>query len=199
MSGETPLEHLPPYNTFSENIATLALPISSSELHGIMCGYLCAGAYNQGESYLQALISMTTRQKDDMVRAAAMAMFGVYTLSQQQLIALDFDFQLMLPDDEETLAARARAFSEWCDGFTQGLAMAGITHEHFEDEESQDALQHLIEFAQLDYENLDVSEEDEKALVEVSEYARMAILRLCNDLQASKRIKTGGGSSGTRH
>jgi yecA family protein len=183
MSSKNDLTHLPAYQPFSDTISILDLPISGSELHGIMCGYLCAGAASEGESYLRAL---TPNRKDEAIRAAALAIFEVYTISQHQLVNFDFEFQLFLPDDHEPLAERARAFSEWCEGFMQGMTISGIGYEQFQEEESQEALQHIQEFAELEYESLQVDEdEDERALMEVSEYARMAVLRLYGDLIAN--------------
>lgn len=184
MVSDKSLARLPNYQAFSDRIGVLNLPVSASELHGVMCGYLCAGAEKAGESYLRAL---TFHKKEEGVRDAQMALFQVYTLSQQQINALDFEFQLLLPDDEQPLSERAEAFSQWCEGFTQGLTMAGIDMESFE-EESQETLQHIYEFAELDCETLDISEEDESALMEVSEYTRMAVLRLHSDILTNQPI-----------
>lgn len=170
---------LPSYESFVESIEVLNLPYSASELHGIMCGYLCASAYAQGETFLRALMGS---HKDDAIRSAALALFSLYSVSQQQISTMDFDFQLLLPDENETIHDRAQAFSEWCDGFTHGLGLSGVSMDHFHEEEAQDAIQHLSEFAEMDYDALEVSDEDEKALMEVSEYTRMAVLRLHGDL-----------------
>lgn len=181
MSTATPL-HLPDYDTFTQSIGVLSLPISSSELHGTLCGYLCAGATKEGEMYLRALME-NKRNKD--LREATLALFEVFTVSQQQLTNFDFEFQLLLPSDDEGLSERAQAFSEWCEGFTQGLIIAGVDSEQLQEEDSREALQHLVEFAQLDCEGLNIDEEDEQALVEVSEYARMAVLHIYNDLHSN--------------
>ncbi|KTC88152.1 MULTISPECIES: UPF0149 family protein [Legionella] len=182
MSLETTSINLPDYQNFNNIIEVLELPFSGSELHGIMCGYLCAGAAYEGEAYLRALAS---NKKDKSTRAAALAIFEVYTISQHQLSNFDFGFEMLLPADHEPLIERAQAFSEWCEGFTQGMSISGIHSARFQEEESQEAMQHMQEFAQLDYESLHVDDEDEKALVEVSEYARMAVLRLYTDLKES--------------
>lgn len=179
MSAQNDLSRIPTYQTFADTIAILDLPISSSELHGLMCGYLCAGAVSEGEAYLR---SLTPNRKDESIRAAALVIFELYTISHQQLINYNFEFQMMLPDDHEPIINRAQAFSEWCEGFVQGLTISGIGFGQLEEEESQEALQHLLEFAQLEYETLQVDEEDERALMEVNEYARMAVLRLYSDL-----------------
>ncbi|BCA93825.1 hypothetical protein TUM19329_01860 [Legionella antarctica] len=192
MSEEVNRLHLPEYDRFIESIGVLVLDISGSELHGIMCGFLCAGTDNQGETYLRTLLN---NKKDDESRSAFLAMFDVFSISQQQISNFDFEFEMLLPNENESLIDRAQAFSEWCKGFIQGLSMAGVDVDQFYDEESQDAFQHLIEFAELDTDSLDVDEEDEKALMEVSEYARMAVIRLHGDLVMNERER--GGSETT--
>ncbi|MCE3046232.1 MULTISPECIES: UPF0149 family protein [Legionella] len=194
MSNEFTHLRLPAYQTFDEKVSVLNLPISSSELHGVLCGYLCAGAISEGETYVRAL--MIDYRKNEETKLAAMAMFDVYSVSHHQINNMDFDFQLLLPDEHIPLIDRAKAFSEWCEGFTQGLTMAGIGLMELKEEESQEALQHLQEFAELDYQSLEVDEDDEKALMEVSEYARMAVLRLHGDLNENQSNR---GSSTSTH
>lgn len=193
MSLDNDSLHLPKYDDFVQSISVLALTMSGSELHGIMCGYLCAGADSQGEAYIRALLN---NKKDEQSRNALLSMFSVFSISQQQMNNFDFEFEMLLPDDDESLVTRAQAFSEWCEGFTQGLTIAGVGMEQFYEEESQDALQHLMKFAELDCESLEVGEEDERALMEVSEYTRMAVLRLHSDLVLHEREL---GDSGTTH
>lgn len=178
--------HFPDYQQFVGTIYPLALPISGSEIHGVMCGYLCAAADSQGEAYLRALL-VSDKKSEDLRRNATLVIYGLYHYSQQQINAMDFAFQMLLPEEHEPLIERAKAFSEWCQGFTEGLTMAGIHYEQFQEEESREALQHMIEFAELDYESLDVDDADEKALMEVTEYARMAVLRLYADIYAQNK------------
>lgn len=192
MSGENVRLELPEYDQFLESLVGLPLSISASGLHGMMCGFLCAGADRQGEAYLRALLN---NKKDEASRLAELAMFSVYSISQQQIANFDFEFALLLPNDEQALVERAQAFSEWCEGFTQGLNMAGVDADQFYDEEAQEALQHITEFAELDCDTLDVDEEDEKALLEVSEYARMAVLRLHSDLIANEKERCGSDTT----
>ena len=186
MSTDRALIQLPEYYTFIESIGILGLPFSGSEIHGVMCAYLCAGAIKEGEAYLRALM---TNHQDAGLRNAALALFGLYAVSQQQIAGFNFEFQLLLPDDDAPLLDRAQAFSEWCEGFMQGMRMAGITGEQFHDEEAEEAFQHLAEFAELDCDSLQVNETDERALMEVSEYARMAVLQIYLDLHAEHRPK----------
>ena len=190
----TNLTQLPNYPIFCEQIEVLALPLSASKVHGVMCGYLCAGALQEGDTYLRAL-SLSKRGED--ARVAAQALFNLYSISQQQIGEDNFSFQFLLPDEEQPLVVRAEAFSEWCSGFTQAMGVLGITAEQLE-EESQDVLLHLSEFSQLDYESLKASEDDEKALMEVSEYARMAVLRLYWEMKVHE-IEGRGDSGYSKH
>lgn len=169
------------YNAFIDAISPLALPLSGSALHGQLCGFLCAGKIQMGETYIQTLMD---NPRDEASRTAAQALFYVYSTCEQQIHNFDFSFSLLLPDDEQPLFERAKAFSEWCAGFTHGLQLSGIKTHRF-DEETQNALEHISEFGQLDCDTLDMCEEDEKALVEISEYTRMSVLRLHTDLISS--------------
>lgn len=179
MALETALK-LPAHDAFSDAISALKLPLSSSRLHGMICSYLSAGAIKDGESYVRALL---THQHDDHTRAAARALFNLFAITEQQMTQADYEFELFMPDEHEPLAKRAKAFSDWCDGYTQGLNMLGFEQSEFEDEETREALQHLLEFATLDYETVEVSEEDEQAFMEVCEYARVAVMHIYTDFQ----------------
>jgi uncharacterized protein len=193
MSLETKGLSLPDYDHVVDSIAPLALHASVSSLHGTICGYLCAGAETQAEVYIRALAGT---KKDKASRSAILVLFELFSVSEQQMKDFDFEFTMLLPYVEDPLRVRAQAFGEWCEGFVQGMNMAGIDAGQFDDEEAQDALQHLIEFAELDYESLEVGEDDEQALMEVYEYARMAVIRLHGDLVMSERAR---GDSGTTH
>lgn len=174
---------LPCYETFSDTIAPLELPLSSSELHGVMCGYLSAGASTAGGVYLRALM---VNRHDDITRAATLALFNLYTVTEQQIMHEGFVFELFLPDDDEDLALRAKAFSQWCEGYTQGITMAGVDYHQFHDEDTQEALQHITEFAELDYQSIEVGSDDERSLMEVYEYTRVSVLHIFNDLNLNR-------------
>lgn len=184
MSSEPDSLQLPNYDLFVDSIAALMLEISASELHGLLCGYLCAGATDQGESFIRALLN---NKKDKESRSALLSLFSLYAISQQQINNYDLEFALLLPDDEVPLRDRAKAFSDWCEGFTQSLALTGIDVDSLYEEDAQEALQHLLEFSELDSESIDIDEEDERALMEVTEYTRMAVIRLHGDIMTQKR------------
>lgn len=183
MSGYIQDLQLPAYDQIQSGIQPLNLPLSVSELHGLICGYICADSKSQAEAYLRTLIA-STHQID--CKEASALLFTCYSISLHLIEAFDFSFQLLIPDEEASLLERAQAFSDWCEGFTQGLTLSNKGYEHFHDKEAQDALSHIEEFAQLDPDSLMMDEEDELALVEIQEYTRLAVLRLYGDLKSAK-------------
>ncbi len=171
---------LPDYASVMDLLAGLGLPFSVSELHGVMCGYLVAGKPEQGEAYLLAWVPNKTH---DVTRAMKAILFQIYAISQQQFNENDFQFQLLLPDDEASLVVRAEAFGQWCVGFTQGLHLAAFNPSVFDDPELMDALRHVADFAQLDYDELSVETEDECAFEEIMEYTRMIACHVYEEMR----------------
>lgn len=186
MSIQSEALSLPDYSDVSDLMAVLALPMSISALHGQLCAFLCIGAENKGEAYLQTLIR---QPKNEATRAAILALFHLFSVSQQQMVNSDFSFNLLLPDDSADIEERVYAFSEWCEGFVKGLDICDLAQITL-DEEAEEAIGHIREFSEVDYETLDISEEDEKALMEISEYTRIAVLKLHTDFLAGKTPDT---------
>lgn len=184
MSYELDTDNFPSCESFQDSIAVLNLPVSCSELHGLICGYIAAGALQKAENYLRAL--MIKQEKNAETKEAARALFALFEISKQQLSEADFSFRLLLPDDHFDLILRAEAFSQWCEGFVQGIQLSDRSLDSTDDEDSAEALEHFKEFAELDYDALDIDEDSEKALIEVSEYARMAVLRISSDFRSSQ-------------
>ena len=174
---------LPSYPRFLDAISVLNLPISGSELHGIMCGYVSTGSIDPGNLYLRALIAKPANEAE---RLAMLTLFETYAASQQQIEGFGLEFKLLLPDDDQSLLHRAQAFSEWCEGFLQGIRMSGLDYNQLEDEAVQDAIAHIGDFADLDYQSLEFGEADEQSLMEITEYTRMAVLHVHSDLQAHR-------------
>lgn len=183
MTNNLELNKMPDFDELGTAIASLNLPISVSELHGVMCGYLCAGEAFAGEQYLRALLL----KHNDESRKVALLIHQVYTYSQHQLENFDFSFTMALPDDFEDLTIRAQAFVNWCEGFTQGMALSKIVTENLNDEETMEAISHIADFAQMDLDEIDQSsKEDDRQLMEISEYTRMAVLSIYSELNPKK-------------
>lgn len=166
---------LPPYEDFDSVLSSSHLSYSPAMLHGLMTGFLCVGRAAEAETYLRALLQ---KNQQGMTRSVMLGVFSVLAVTQQQLNQFEFEFELMLPEDSVSIQMRAKAFSEWCQGFLQGLELSQVSFEDIDEEDVLDALQHFNDFAALDHDSLNEGEDDERSLMEVVEYSRVAVIRI---------------------
>jgi len=149
---------------------------SVSESHGIICGFICAGREMHGKAmispFLQQLGNSSAQGQDPVLE--------LYKESSEKIQNFEFDFQLMLPDEDAKLSQRAEALSQWCQGFLVALKMAGI-EAGFTDE-SRQVFERFSEIATIDFEAIDFEEEDEKTYFEITEYVRFATLLFYNEI-----------------
>ena len=179
MTEKTSAVKLPQYAELDSAIERLSLKTHLSEIHGTLCGFIGVGAINQAEAYIKELIEdVDVHQHEADVRALVNLLQIVY----QQMETMSFDFHLLVPDDDAPLPARAKAMSRWCHGYSDGFLQSGIDITELKTDESRDALYHITEVSQLDYDSISISEEDEKAFVELYEYVRMAVLMIHSEV-----------------
>ncbi|HEY4555346.1 MAG TPA: UPF0149 family protein, partial [Lysobacter sp.] len=101
------------------------------------------------------------------------------TVSAQQLGNRSFEFDLLLPGDDTSLATRSGALFDWCRGFLGAFGLASGAAPKLSDE-SREALGDLAKLAAASPQD-EGDEEDEEALVEIEEFVRVATLLLHGD------------------
>ncbi len=150
-----------------------ALSVSAAELHGSLCGFLCAGGEPTPGYWLDQL-------KIDPEGLDAEGRDDLETLRRSTLRLLDdpdIGFALMLPDDDSAMSQRVNALSQWCGGFLGGYGLGGTNPASGLSEDGRDALRDLGRIAQFGYEAGE-EEEDENAFAEILEYVRVAVVLL---------------------
>lgn len=177
---------LPDFNDSEQATSQLSIEQSCSELHGMICGFLCAGSQLDEKVFLKKLLENTKSANEKAIGLLA----ELYKVTKSQLNSMSFDFALLLPDDYAPLGERAQHLANWCAGYSEGLMDAGIEIEKVNQQESRDALLHISEIASLDFDELSVEEEDEKAFFEISEYVRMAVLMIYTELHQTNKVVT---------
>lgn len=179
MTEETNKVKLPEYQVIARGLSKMSVSVHASELHGVLSGFICVGAVNLAETYIQELIKdVDIAANEKEIRQIAALLQTVF----QQMGTMSFDFHLLLPDDDMPLSDRAKAMSMWCHGFSDGFLQSGVDVAELKTDEARDALYHITEVSQLDYQSLTISEEDEKAFVELYEYVRMAVLMIHTEI-----------------
>jgi len=144
--------------------------LSAAQAHGMATGMLCANERAQSAEWLTELF----------LHAAPIAVEDRVTLvhlfedTQDLLTSDDFEFDLLLSDDEAMLSEQVEALTEWCRGFLLGV---GFTYTASDlSREATEILKDIAEFTKLDTEA--EGEEDESDFMEITEYMRSAVLLL---------------------
>lgn len=165
---------LPDLTAIEAESRQLALAASPFELHGGLCGWLAGGGAAVREWPAKVLA-------DDALPAPAEggALDELREASAAQLADRSFDFALLLPAADTSLAERSGALFDWCRGFLGGFGLAGGGKIKLSDE-GQEALADLGKLAAAQPQS-DGDEEDEIALVEIEEFVRVAVLLLHGD------------------
>ncbi len=150
---------LPSYQAVQQDISSHDPVSTAAELHGLMCGLICATGSN-------------TRLPEQYQESAIMR--GLFpSVLNQFSHALDqetFMLELLLPDDNQSLGVRTQALAEWAQGFMAGLGEGGFKANKM-NSDLEEILADFQDIAQIHGEEFieseDVTEEDEKAFVEV--------------------------------
>ena len=163
------------YEKMKQELAILKLNLDVSQLHGILTGLLVLGQARQAEQFLSSLLLNKTGPD---FRQANYHLFSILNATQSKLENFGFDFQLLLPADDASLSERLSSFVNWCEGFMEGIDMAGFSSDDIENSEILETIGHIDDFSDMDIQDLEYGEEDEKAYFEVSDFVRMAIVQL---------------------
>jgi uncharacterized protein YgfB (UPF0149 family) len=179
---QSPEDFIPEYYEICDMlVAEDSMTSSAAELHGLLSGYLSAGARFSHEAWLK-LAAELTDITDYRHESSKLALTDLYDGVLAQLKQIDFGFQLLLPDDDLTIAERAEALGSWCQGFLTGFGLqGGHTNESLSDE-LKEALGDMEQIAQIELEP-DADEDSESDLMELQEYIRvssMMIFTECN-------------------
>jgi len=128
------------------------------------------------------------RPDGDLLAAEAHEVFKqTHTITRRQLNDPACEFQMLLPDDNDSLDARVNALGDWCQGYLIGLSLGGITDFAPLPEDAREITKDLLEIARAgtSYE-LEGSEEDENAYAELVEYLRVGVLLINEELQPTQ-------------
>ena len=179
-----PAEHVPATLPALAEVDAAArqsgLAIDSSELHGGLCGWLAAGGADNADWLAHVLA-------DDAIAAVAAGstLDQLREASAGQLEDRSFDFELLLPEAEASLAIRSGALFDWCRGFLGGFGLAAGKSPPLSDEGSE-ALADIAKLAAATPQD-DGDEEDEAALAEIEEFVRVAVLLIHGDCVLAAR------------
>jgi len=171
-SATSPLD----YDQLRNSLADAGAVVSLAELHGGVCGALCAGGTDAARRWLEQsfddaeLLASTdmARELDDLVAASAR------TLDDETLA-----FEPLLPSDDASLAERVQALALWCHGFLAGLGATapGLGRGADTSAELAEIFSDFGEISRAGLSDDEAATEEEAgfSLAEIHEYVRVSV------------------------
>ena len=195
LSKDSSEQSLPEFDKLANLFVQAGAFCSPAEFHGTLCGHLAAGGrYDPANWLLAAAEMMEIAVVSEQELSASLQ--ALYQASLQQLGGSNFEFALLLPEDETPMSQRAKALGEWCHGFLGGYGMAGGSVEGKLSDDALDAMQDMVQISQIAAEQGDDPEAggEEADFFEVYEYVRMSAMLIfseCNQPVAAQSAPAG--------
>ena len=178
------------YERLRESLAAAGAVLALAELHGGVCGALCAGGADAARRWLLDAL-------DDADAGAATAMDGgsaenagssfrppaavaddleeLIATSSKMLEDAELRFEPLLPSDDEPLAEQVGALAAWCQGFLSGVGTTSPAS--VESEALGEILRDFAEISRAGLSDDEAAGHDQPdfALAEIHEYVRVSV------------------------
>ncbi|HHZ87446.1 MAG TPA: hypothetical protein EYN26_02555 [Chromatiales bacterium] len=156
----------------------------ASEMHGMMSGFSLSCIDEDTDVRIARLLdSFDGGEEVDDEDREQLAKISDWVGSSLRRQDLSFDFNLLLPDDEQPINQRLMGLGFWCQGFLFALGAAGQDAPWLDDE-AVEVLSDIQKMSQVGSE-ADDEAEAEALLMEVVEYVRVAVMLLAAKVAAS--------------
>lgn len=161
------------YTNLNSQLKQAGIPLTAAELDGFLSGLLCG---NVKDKDWQSILFQFTNDDHAYPSALLNEVTTLYKQTKQSLTDIgEFNFQLLLPSEDESIFKQADALSEWVNHFLLGLGIA-LPSLDKEKGDIGEALDDLQEIGRLTYETDENEEELTEALEEVKEYVRTLVM-----------------------
>jgi len=169
------MNNYPDYDLINDALIRSECEQDAAEQHGQLCALLCLLDSVTVEQWL-AMVLPPVEKGDALQSETRSILSEVYDVTVQTIDAEDFDFQLLLPDDDASLSIRLQSLSHWCQGFLMGITHAGITDIEKLASNLPEIVRDFVEISRAESFEIENSEEDEASYLEISEFVRMGTL-----------------------
>lgn len=177
-------DHEPTYASVDAALRRADSELTAAESHGLLCAMLCADPAVPDTRWLDEVVPASDPGAAHATEVLAL-LERVRAATASGLAGDESGLRLLLPEDEAALSLRTQALVHWCEAFLYGLGVSGVQAERSLGPEGREVLADLVEVSRLDPEAS--GEEDERAYTEVSEFVRVAVMLLYEDLRERER------------
>ncbi len=171
-----------PYQPFADHLKSIGVLASPSELHAQASAVLCVNKTASFELWLKQMINEYCVENPHDPNFN-MVMSAVFDYAKDQLGKDDYSYQLLLPQDNSSLANRVSVLSEWVATFLSALGTTGMTDNRLSKEGSE-FMRDMEQIARIENDEDEVTGE-ELDFIEITEYVRTGVMMLYIELNTS--------------
>jgi uncharacterized protein len=173
------------YDGLRDTVVAAGAVVAPAELHGGVCGALCAGGVPAAKRWLLDAL------EDEQLAASPTKLAGdleaLIDTSARMLDSEELEFEPLLPDDDTPLADQVEALAAWCQGFLSGIGSTAPAAIRASAE--GDAIAEILrDFAEISRAGLSDEEaagqnQPDFALAEIREYVRVSVALVFDELR----------------
>ena len=177
------------YAKIQEHLSESRALTDAAEAHGTLSGALCAASSYGYNDWLAEILPEDALGGDDdeLLR-------GLYEETRGALAGAEMQFDLLLPDDEQSLARRTEALTLWCNGFIYGLGVSGAHDPQKLPGDAGEIVRDLGQIMGAGVDETDSPEANESALTELIEFVRVGVQVIFEDLSDLRAPEAQAGS-----
>lgn len=178
MSSEINIEQV------TASLTQIGSESSASEVHGILCGLLCAKGNIELQEWLLH-IAPAIAAGDLLAEQGRQQLNDFFTETISSLADSNLKFYPLLPDDGSSLIC-LEAIAQWAQGFLMGLSLAGIKITSTLPDDVEDFIEIMVSISDADNYELAEDESDEQVIVELIEFIRIGVLLVNEEMNPVK-------------
>jgi uncharacterized protein YgfB (UPF0149 family) len=188
----TPSSAVPPldYDRLRDSLADAGAVVALAELHGGVCGALCAGGAHAARRWVTDCFD-----DQELAGTAAIAdeLEELIDASAKTLADDELKFEPLVPGDDAPLDEQVQALALWCQGFLSGVGTTApsAAQSARQGTDSGSLAEILRDFAEISRAGLSEEEaagqgQADFALAEIHEYVRVSVAVVFEELAAER-------------
>ena len=153
----------------------------AADCHGVICGVLAVDDALSKSLWMDEVM-VGNAGSDLVVVESRLLLNKLYAVTRDQLYGTELRFIPLLPDDNVSLRNRVKALRKWCEGFSYGLALAGLYRDTPLPRDVAEIIKDFTEIAKAAV-NEDAPEQQELAYAELIEYIKVCVMLAREELR----------------
>lgn len=153
---------------------------SPSFLQGMLVGLMCGDTNLKESAWIKKILEEANVKS--VKESFLISLHELYLETDKTLNGSGFELVLCLPDENESLPARAAMLGQWCEGFLYGMGLGGQSEQKLKGEVAE-LFRDFGDIARIEVDGLeDVSDQDESDFMQLVEFVKIGVLTINEEL-----------------